>query len=69
MVLRKFLSWCYKNADDKRELVLRKKTALRNRLLYVHDIDTEIERGFCTISTHFRNGLGYFYALNLSGKH
>ena len=69
MVLRKFLSWCYKNADDRRELVLRKKTALRNRLLYVHDIDTEIERGFCTMNCYFRYGGGYFYGLDLSGKH
>ena len=69
MILHKFLRWCYKNADDRRELVLRKKTALRNRLLNVAAIDNEIERGFCTISTHYRNGLGYFYGLNLSGKH
>ena len=56
MVLRKFLSWCYKNAENRRELVLRKKTALRNRLLNVAAIDNEIERGFCVLNFYTKHG-------------
>ena len=47
MMLRKFLSWCYKNADDKRELVLRKRETLRQRLLNLHVVDNELDGDFC----------------------
>ena len=33
MFLRKFLSWCYKNADDRREF------RLRDRMLKIHNMD------------------------------
>lgn len=56
MTLRKFLSWCYKNANDRRVLVLNKKQALRQRLLNVHMIDTELERGFCVLKDYTRYG-------------
>ena len=63
-ILRKFLSWSFTNANDKRELVS-KKEALRRRLLNVHMIDTELERGFCSMQNFFRYGDGYFYSLKL----
>ena len=56
MTLRKFLSWCYKNADDKRELNFAKKEALRQRLFHVHTIDNELERGFCMLKEYTKGG-------------
>lgn len=63
-ILHKFLSWSFTNANDKRELVF-KKEALRQRMLNVHMIDTELERGFCEMRNFFRYGDGYFYSLKL----
>lgn len=34
MMLRKFLSWNYKNADDRREL------NIRNRMMRIHEMDS-----------------------------
>lgn len=56
MVLRKFLGWCYKNADDKREFVIDKKAALRRRLKQVAMIDREIEHGFCMLKQYVKGG-------------
>ena len=39
MTLRKFLSWSYKNSDDKRELAFIKKQALRQRLRDILTLD------------------------------
>ena len=36
MLLRKFLRWSYKNADDKREFYIRK------RMMRIHEMDSEI---------------------------
>ena len=56
MMLRKFLSWCYKNEDDRRELVMDKRATLRKRLLNVHTIDNEIEHGFCVLKEFVKGG-------------
>ena len=53
MTLQKFLSWCYKNADDKRELALMKKQALRQRLFNLHVIDNEIPGSHCVITVAY----------------
>ena len=36
MLLRKFLSWSYKNANDKREL------NIRERMMRIHEIDSRL---------------------------
>ena len=61
-VLRKFLSWSYKNANNKREL---RRNALRNRLQYVWSIDNQIERGFCFISQYLKHG-DFWYQCEVS---
>lgn len=53
MKLRKFLQWSYTNADDRRLLI-------RRRLKNIHLIDTELERGFCTLKEYVKQG-DYWY--------
>jgi len=55
-LLRDFLRGSFRNTWTKRELVSKKKKALRNRLFYVHDIDNEIERGFCVLNFYTKHG-------------
>lgn len=52
--LRWFLSWSYKNANDSRKL------RLRRRMLNIHNIDTEMERGFCMLKMYTKYGK-YWY--------
>ena len=50
MKLNKFLSWCYKTANDKREFLVReKKSRLRQRALTIHIMDSEIAGTTCKI--------------------
>jgi len=63
-ILRAFLRRSFKNTNHARRLIS-KKEALRQRLLNVHMIDTELERGFCSMRNFFRYGDGYFYSLRL----
>ena len=56
MSLRSFLRRSFKNTFCKRELSLKKKETLRNRLFYVHSIDNEIERGFCMLKDYTKGG-------------
>ena len=51
--LRWFLSWSYKNANDRREL---RRNALRNRLYNVWTIDNERERGHCFTTQYLKYG-------------
>ena len=50
MTLRKFLSWSYKNTNEKRSLYLRR------RLNQVMAIDRELERGFQVLKEYTKHG-------------
>jgi len=56
IMLRNFLRWCYKNANDKRELKLNKREELSRRLHRVWTIDNELERGFCVLKQYTKYG-------------
>ena len=49
-MLRSFLGWSYKNANDRRRL------DLRQRALNIHMRDTELERGLCMLKEYVRYG-------------
>jgi len=67
-MLREFLRWCYKNANDKRELRLNKREELSRRLHRVWTIDNELERGFCMLKQYVRYSDKWYNAVKSPEK-
>ena len=42
---------------------MKRKTKIAQRMWNIHMIDTEIERGFCTLKVYFKHGQGWLNGL------
>ncbi len=55
--LRHFLTWCWKNPDDKRELVVKKSVAERTQDVFRKDyLEGYLRNSFRLIETYYKYG-------------